>query len=43
MKNFMLLPAARLNPTNNNNQVDDEDIEVPQEASSDCEQGIFIP
>jgi hypothetical protein len=35
----MLLPAAKSNPTNNN---DEEDIEVPQEAFSDCEQGIFL-
>jgi hypothetical protein len=40
MKNFMLLPAARSNPTKDNDE--EEDIEVPQETFSDCEQGIFI-
>lgn len=41
MKNFMLLPAARSNPTNDNDE--EEDIEVPQETFSDCEQDERMP
>ncbi len=41
MKNFMLLPAAKSNPIDGNDN-DDEEIEIPKETSSDCEQGIFF-
>ena len=41
MKNFMLLPAARTNPSNENNN-DEEDLEEPKEAFSDCEHGIVF-
>jgi len=37
----MLLPATKSNQIDENNiDDDDDDIEVPKEAFSDCEQGI---
>jgi hypothetical protein len=40
MKNFMLLPAAKSNQADENDN--DDELEEPKEAFSDCERGIFF-
>lgn len=42
MKNYMLLPAAKANQTNENDNDDDDDLDVEKEAISDCEKGIIL-
>jgi hypothetical protein len=40
MKNYMLLPATKPNQVAGNDH-DEDDLEEPKEAFSDCEQGTF--
>ena len=42
MKNFMLLPAAKSNQVNQNDNDNEEDLEPSKETFSDCEEGIIF-